>query len=102
MSGGLPASMAATNFCSRSPKVAQSVSTWTFRSFAQSSTWLARMSLLVGHEALEEPHPELGAALGVGHLFEHAEPGRGAAGDDGGLAEEFPAGDDVGVELLGE
>ena len=46
MSGGLPASMAATNFCSRSPKVAQSISTWTFRSAPHASICLARTSLL--------------------------------------------------------
>src|SRR5258705_5455553 len=45
MSGGLPASMAATNFCSRSPKVAQSISTSTFFSLAQVSTCLATTSL---------------------------------------------------------
>src|ERR1700730_8669790 len=45
MSGGLPASMAATNFCSRSPKVAQSISTSTFLSLAQVSTCLATTSL---------------------------------------------------------
>src|SRR5690242_5516077 len=45
MSGGLPASMAATNFCSRSPKVAQSISTSTFFSFAQASMCLATTSL---------------------------------------------------------
>src|SRR5262244_3274780 len=45
MSGGLPASMAATNFCSRSPKVAQSVSTVTLRSLAQFCTCFSRTSL---------------------------------------------------------
>src|SRR5512144_30932 len=45
MSGGLPASMAATNFCSRSPKVAQSISTSTFFSFAHASMCLATTSL---------------------------------------------------------
>jgi len=45
MSGGFPASMAATNFCSRSPKVAQSISTSTFFSFAQVSMCLAMTSL---------------------------------------------------------
>src|SRR5258705_2352421 len=45
MSGGLPASMAATNFCSRSPKVAQSISTSTFLSLAQVSICLATTSL---------------------------------------------------------
>ena len=45
MSGGFPASMAATNFCSRSPNVAQSNSAWTLRSAAQFSICLARMSL---------------------------------------------------------
>src|SRR5439155_205476 len=45
MSGGLPASIAATNFCSRSPNVAQSISSWTLRSFAQVSTCRARISL---------------------------------------------------------
>jgi hypothetical protein len=37
--------MEATNFCSRSPKVAQSNSICTFRSAAHASTCLARMSL---------------------------------------------------------
>ena len=36
------------------------------------------------------------------HLAEHAEPGRRAAGDDRGLAQEFTAGDEAGIELLGE
>ena len=44
-SGGLPASIAATNFCSRSPNVAQSSSTSTFRSFAHASMCLASTSL---------------------------------------------------------
>src|SRR5438046_2799279 len=44
-SGGLPASMAATNFGSRSPKVAQSSSTSTPRSLAQASIWRPRTSL---------------------------------------------------------
>src|SRR5678815_49761 len=45
MSGGLPASMAATNFCSRSPKVAQSISTSTFLSLAHASICLDTTSL---------------------------------------------------------
>src|SRR5215468_5094495 len=43
--GGLPASIAATNFGSRSPKVAQSVSTVTLRSLAQFCTCFSRTSL---------------------------------------------------------
>src|SRR5215831_5421139 len=45
MSGGLPASMAATNFGSRSPNVAQSVSAVTLRSLAQFCTCFSRASL---------------------------------------------------------
>ncbi len=38
----------------------------------------------------------------MSHPVEHLEAGRGAAGDDSGLAQEFPASDQAGVELLGE
>src|SRR5262249_39124442 len=55
-----------------------------------------------GHEALEQPDAQLGLRLGVRHLIESLEPGGGPAGDDGGATQEFAAGDDVGVELLGE
>ena len=61
-SGGLPASIAATNFCSRSPNVAQSISTSTFRSFAQASTCLASTSFPAVTKLLKSQTRSLGFA----------------------------------------
>src|SRR3990167_4228248 len=61
-SGGLPASMAATNFCSRSPKVAQSSSTSTFRSWPQVSMCFASTSLPAVTKLLKSHTRSLGLA----------------------------------------
>ena len=102
MSGGLPASMAATNFCSRSPKVAQSISTSTFLSLAQVSICLATTSLPAVTKLLKSQSRSLVFGLGGGHAAERVEAGRGAAGDDRRLAQELTARDEACVELLGQ
>ena len=101
-SGGLPASMAATNFCSRSPKVAQSISTSTFFSFAHASTCLASTSLPAVTKLLKSQTRSLVFACAGGHAAQRVQPRRGATGDDGRLAKELAAGDETCVELLGQ
>ena len=94
--------MAATNFCSRSPKVAQSISTSTLRSFAHASMCFARTSLPAVTKLLKSQTRSLGLALGAGHRAERVEAGGGAARDDGGAAEELTPGDQACIELLGQ
>src|SRR5262249_14242826 len=99
MSGGLPASMAATNFCSRSPKVAQSVSTVTLRSLAQFCTCFSRTSLPAMTKLLNSHTRSFVELCALAMFSSTVSPRRGAARDHRGLAEEFAAADDAGIQL---